>query len=252
MEEDFIEKLGTNIKDAERSIEGKCIPASDSFIVRLDGVSFKNYTSSLQKPFDQRFTQAMRKTTESLMKKFQPAIAFVQSDEISLLFNPIIQKDTRQLVGHLYRGRVFKLISILAGATSSFFMTNFFIEEPAFFDARLVLFDSLSDVFIWRAYDLRRNAVNAVGQKLYGHERINNVPLRVLENQLLGEYGCLEEKFGPENLFGTLFKRKIIIREGYNPIKGIVEQAERIQFEGRSVDLLKPNGQSYFKNPFWD
>jgi hypothetical protein len=251
-QEDIIEKLGTAIKEKEKFIEGQSIRPTDSFIIRLDGVAFKNHTSVLQKPFDQRFTQAMKSTTEFLMKKFQPALGFVQSDEISLLFNPIIQKDSRSIIGHLYNGRIFKLISILSGAASSFFMASSLFREPSFFDARLVQFDPLHDVLIWRAYDLRRNSINSIGQKLYGHEKIKNVSLGALSDCLKSEYGNLEEKFGNDNLFGTLFKRKTLLKEGFNPIKNTNEIAERVVFEGRSIDLLNSNCQNHLKNPFWE
>lgn len=247
---DDIDLLASKIKAAESDLE-PIIPASKPFIIRLDGVSFKKYTQDLKKPFDQKFTLAMKSTGESLMKAFQPTLAFVQSDEISLLFNPVFNKETSLFNGHLYNGRIFKLISVIAGAASVYFMKSSFLNKSAYFDARVVTFDSLDKVLLWRGHDLRRNAINSIGQAHYGHEKINNVSLKDLEKSITKELGKLEDKYGHDNLFGTLFKRNLIMKSGYDPIKKLNVQAQRTVIEGRSIDLLNPQNQHYLQNSFW-
>ena len=86
-------------------------------IARLDGRSFTRLTKeehSFEVPFDERFRDLMVETAEHLMTSagFRFSYGYTESDEISLLFSPGEDKYNRKLR---------KLVSILAGETSSKF-----------------------------------------------------------------------------------------------------------------------------------
>ena len=252
---DDLDALAESIKAAERAMEPQ-LSSQEPFIARLDGVSFKKYTQELQKPFDQRFTRAMQETAQALYRQFQPTVAFVQSDEISLLFHPMISKNgTPQLASHLYSGRAFKLVSVLAGAASLFFSQTAAaqgLKGNAYFDGRVLCHPRPDLVLKWRAVDLRRNAINSIGQALYGHERIENLPLKDLESDLVRHFGPLEVTFGTANMFGTMFKKTEIMKEGFDPKRGVKVLAKRSIVEGRSIDLVRSDLHALLSCHLWD
>ncbi|PJF19374.1 hypothetical protein PSACC_00785 [Paramicrosporidium saccamoebae] len=98
------------------------LPANQPYIVRLDGVAFRNYTAGLLKPFDARLTHAMLLTTRDLLAKCSARTAFCQSDEISLVFAG--EPMTKNIV---YAGRVQKIVSVMAGWAAARF--NLHISE---------------------------------------------------------------------------------------------------------------------------
>lgn len=92
------------------------LPANQPYVVRLDGVAFRNYTDGMVKPFDARFTRAMLLTTRDLMERCAARTAYCQSDEVSLLFAP--EASPQQI---LYGGRVQKIASVLAALAAARF-----------------------------------------------------------------------------------------------------------------------------------
>lgn len=85
------------------------LPANQPYIVRLDGVAFRNFTSGIIKPFDARLTRAMILTTRDLLVHCAARTAYCQSDEISLVFAG--EPTTQSIV---YAGRVQKIVSVMA------------------------------------------------------------------------------------------------------------------------------------------
>lgn len=92
------------------------LPANQPYIVRLDGVAFRNYTVGMQKPFDSRLTRAILLTTRDLLERCSARMAFCQSDEISLLFPP--ESTPLQII---YAGRVQKIVSVMASLAAARF-----------------------------------------------------------------------------------------------------------------------------------
>lgn len=123
--------LGNRMKYYETESEKKSkIRPYESYIVRLDGKNFSTKTSNLIKPFDDIFNEAMLLTSKDVLEEFHAATVFVQSDEISLVFKSICTKEEHKNEKnksiHLFGGRVSKIISIIAGFTSTRFTINFY------------------------------------------------------------------------------------------------------------------------------
>ncbi len=91
------------------------------YIVRLDGRKFKKLTSKFEKPYDEKFASIMLNTAMDLYKHFNPVIAHVQNDEISLVFS-------NNNNNFLFRGKYDKLISIIPSYASSCFTQNMIKE----------------------------------------------------------------------------------------------------------------------------
>lgn len=118
------------MKYFERESENtKYVKPYQSFLVRLDGKNFSSKTTNLVKPFDKVFTEAMLYTARDLLEEYHGSTVFVQSDEITILFRPLMTKEEYKNglnnSTHLFGGRVQKLLSILAGFTSTRFTINF-------------------------------------------------------------------------------------------------------------------------------
>jgi tRNA(His) 5'-end guanylyltransferase len=106
--------LGDRMKAYESDWDRRLMPLCPA-IVRLDGRSFHNFTKGLNRPYHKPLSELMVATTKHLIETWNCCIAYVQSDEITLVF---LADYKNQLP---FGGRIQKLISILAADTSTFF-----------------------------------------------------------------------------------------------------------------------------------
>jgi tRNA(His) guanylyltransferase len=122
-------------------------------VLRMDGRGFTRFTERhFAKPFDPVFADHMVATAQVLLTELGARYAYVESDEISLLFDPRFT---------LFGRGVEKLVSISAGLASAAFTQA--AGEAAHFDSRLWLGTSVADVagyFSWRQSDAARCALN--------------------------------------------------------------------------------------------
>ena len=235
--------LGNHIKSLEDNYNFK-IPSDKPFVVRLDGHRFSKFTKNLKKPMDKNFVKCMVETAKDLTKEFLPVTAFVESDEITLVF-PSVTTDVGER-NHIYGGRVLKICSLTAGYASTRF--NYHIESceknlkknlvecsddgsentklcpsdddddkmetgKAYFDARIFSCNSDEDAMnavYWRFRDdAFRNGVNGLAQSVFSHYCLHKKSLtRVIV--MLKEHGILLENQDSHLLYGTFVKRKIV------------------------------------------
>ena len=138
-----------------------CIPPETSFFVRLDGWRFRKLSETMkaEKPFDEKFAKCLVSSGKILFKKgFSPALIYVASDELNILFTG----------ADPFRGRIEKTNSILASLISSACSLNlrkfFNKEEVVAFDSRIVIVSNVEkiiDYLSWRQMDTWRNHNNA-------------------------------------------------------------------------------------------
>ena len=164
-------------------------------VARLDGRSFTRLTKEACKfeaPFDERFRDLMVQTAESLMTcGFRVIYAYVQSDEISLLFDRDEQHFGRKLR---------KYNSTLAGEASARF--SLMLGRVATFDCRISQLPNVKlvvDYFRWRNEDAARNALNAYCYWKYRELGLN-------------------EKAATDKIFGLSFSQKneLLFEHGIN------------------------------------
>lgn len=199
--------LGERMKKYEEdSLSVIKIEPYRSFVIRLDGRSFSNYTSGLRKPFDSLFSKAMVLTTADLIQEFTVTTGYTHSDEITLIFSALCtnQEEYNKLPHkptHIFDGRVIKLLTNLSGYCSARFNYHMFKliqsdesakkeykstfvdkvnEMKACFDARLVLFpeDKQFEVVnhqIWRSvFDCERNAVSTYARSHFTQKQLQS------------------------------------------------------------------------------
>lgn len=133
------------------------LPDEKWIVARLDGRGFTRLTKRallLEKPFDPRFHDAMKRALSHVCDcGFAVRLAFSQSDEISLLFEPTERG---------FDGKTRKWLSVLAGETSAAF--SLALGQLGAFDCRLLALsdDEIAvDYFRWRQSDASRNALSA-------------------------------------------------------------------------------------------
>lgn len=204
--EDKNMKLGDRMKRYEKNNDPR-IESDKYFCIRLDGRSFSKFTRGFQKPYDSNFSKAMVKTTYEAMCEFGAVSGYTQSDEITLIFTPIISKGTNQTT-IIFDGRINKILTLMSSFVSvrfNFYLNKFINENneldkykpdtlskiqnsSAIFDARVLIFDEnnkkeILNHIIWRStFDCYRNSVSTYGYHLIGHNQIKNLnSLQIIE-----------------------------------------------------------------------
>ena len=148
------------------------VPPDTPFFVRLDGRRFYAISKKVgaEKPFDEKFAKCLVVSARALFKSnFNPALVYVASDEINVLF----------LYAAPFRRRIEKTNSILAGVVSSAFSLSVvkFFKSPLItaFDSRIIVSsqEKITDYLTWRQRDAWRNHNNAYAYWLFrrnGHK----------------------------------------------------------------------------------
>jgi tRNA(His) guanylyltransferase len=232
--------LTSTIKSLESQYEPVLNP-NLPFIIRLDGVSFRKYTASMQKPFDPQFTKAMISTAFGLIERTFARTAFVQSDEITLAFSG--DPENKQLL--MYDGRIQKITSIIAAHASLLF--NSFMKgnesaAAAVFDARTFSCPdekTAMQAIYWRhAFDCRRNAINTIAHyKLSGRDLKNVGQSAIIK--LLDAQNISLNSFDPTNIYGTFVKRINVNHMGFNPKTNEHVLTTRSRIQGRVFDWIE-------------
>jgi tRNA(His) 5'-end guanylyltransferase len=227
-------RLGNKLTALEHRVQD--VPSDCYYSIRLDGKNFHSViprlvTLGLLKPgYSIEFDNMMQSLAEYLIVKCNAVHVYVQSDELTLLISPMVDRKTGQFVPHIYNGRRDKLVSIVSGFATQFL--NRYISQlladawldPNFLspkypdiimDARIGIYKSYRDAFeliLWRAYDCSMNAIstalylNQLGESLENMSNThrvhllkqNNILSRMTEHQ---KYGTLlyREKTKPTN-----------------------------------------------------
>lgn len=167
--------LSDRMKEYERSFD-HYLPPRLPVLARLDGMAFHTLTRKAQRPFDEAFISLMVRTARHLCEMTPTVeLAFVQSDEISLLFYYYKKLESQPWFGN----RASKIISFLSGQASAYFNTKVWddqwLENPATFDCRLWVMPEIdvSNYFIWRWKDWVRNSVQMAARSVYSHKELN-------------------------------------------------------------------------------
>ncbi len=216
------DELDTKMRRFETAAD-YCVLPGIFMVARLDGRSFTRLTKErcqFDVPYDTRFRDMMITTAQSLMTcGFQVRYAYLQSDEISLLFD--------------YEERIFgrklrKYNSTLAGEASARFSLE--LGQVATFDCRISQLPSVDlvvDYFRWRSEDAARNALNSWCYWTLRKEGVSvndtNEQLKGLsvgqKNELLFQRGINYNDLPDWHKRGVGLKWKSVPREGFDPIK---------------------------------
>lgn len=200
-----MDELGTRMKGYEAAATGARLDPALPICARIDGRSFSTFTRGCKKPFDMRVSGAMRATAAYLVDQTHAKIGYVQSDEISLIWQNV---DGGSVI---FDGKVYKMTSVLASMAAVRFYTAFGggSRLPAF-DCRVWQLPSQTEAantILWRALDARKNAVSAACRSKYSAKKMHGKG-RAAQVQMLAEAGVDFETAYPEaDRHGVFFRR---------------------------------------------
>lgn len=167
------------------------LPIRMPVIMRIDGKAFHSYVKGespvgkkVEKPFDKGLFDCMNDTAIELCKEVQGCrLAYVQSDEISLLLTNYQSVDTQSW----FDNNLQKMISISAAVASVTFTQNswkiwgidysnedpYYLTKEAYFDSRAFVLpkEDVVNYFLWRQQDATRNSVQMLARSLYSHKQ---------------------------------------------------------------------------------
>jgi tRNA(His) guanylyltransferase len=181
------DQLGDRMKHNYEEAFKTHLPLRLPTIIRLDGRAFHTFTKKIgaRKPFDDVFIAAMSSIAQELYREVATTqMAYVQSDEISLLLHPY-----KKLVSQPWFGNeIQKIVSVSASIASSV-MTKLY-NELCSFDARaFVLPESeVCNYFIWRQKDAMRNAVLGIAQRFFSHRDLQGKSVLDIQDMMEKQY----------------------------------------------------------------
>ena len=192
--------LGNRMKNYEAVTKTKLVRRTPT-VIRLDGKAFHTWTKQLRGydislqdgPYSYLMHEAMAKTAHYLVEHIQNArLAYVQSDEISILMNDWGKLTTDAW----FDNTVQKIVSVAASmATAKFNLLatdqGNFSPTMAFFDARVwnLPVDEVANYFVWRQQDATRNSINMLGQFHFSHKDLQGKNVSEVQEMLFSQYG---------------------------------------------------------------
>lgn len=167
--------LGDRIKGYEAESE-VLLDSEQAIIARVDGRGFSKLTAKLDKP-DYRFNQCMMQVASFMVEQTHCALAYTQSDEITLVFEPK-SPDT----GLFFGGRVQKLTSVLGSMATVAFGKAFNQTFPEMshtfpmFDCRVFHVPDIGEAanaVLWRVQDASKNAISMVARSNFSTSELH-------------------------------------------------------------------------------
>lgn len=143
------------------------VPLETPFFVRLDGWRFRALADAIsaEKPFDEKFAKCLVYSAKVLFEKgFNPAMVYVVSDELNILFDGKAP----------FNGRIEKIDSVIPSLISAAFsiqLQEFFNKKAvAAFDSRVIVTpndEKILEYLTWRQTNAWRNHNNAYAYWLF-------------------------------------------------------------------------------------
>lgn len=178
-------------------------------LARLDGKAFHTFTKGLRRPYDERLSSLMVRTTKFLVQETNARCGYTQSDEITLVW---LAEEWESDI--FFAGKLQKMNSILASMTTAFFNRVLAEHLPEKAD-QMPLFDcrvfqvptdfEATNCFIWREQDATRNSVQMAARAHYSHNECENKDGSQLQEMLF-------QKGVNWNDYPRFFKRGTYVR----------------------------------------
>lgn len=204
-----------SLSNTQKYYEKHCVsdplPKHLPILCRIDGRTFSKLTKGLDRPFDARFSEVMKETTQHLVQASNATVGYTQSDEISLAW--LVDKDAEMWFG----GKNQKLTSTLAAIASVAFYhllpkhgLEHLREKLPSFDARVWFVPSLEEAqnyFRWRELDATKNSATMLAREYFSDSEIFKVATASKKEMLLDK-GVNWNTFPEHFKKGTYFSLK--------------------------------------------
>lgn len=208
-------RMKSYYEDRQRDYLLRRIPV----IMRLDGKAFHTYTKGLNRQ-SESFSDVMNLTAIKLCEEIQGAkIAYVQSDEITILITDYEQLETEAWFDY-DKSKMESVSASIAGVTFSLesyriwkeannkddddkndiqkiieqvsvFQNKAEFQRPAYFDSRARNFpkEEVCNNFIWRQQDAVRNSIQSLAQTHFSHKELHGKNCSQLQDMCFKEKG---------------------------------------------------------------
>lgn len=160
-------------------------------IIRCDGKAFHTYTRGLSKN-DQGIIDAMDNAARVLCEQITGArLAYIQSDEISVLVNPWADRDSMPWFDNCLQKFVSVTASICAAEVTAASHAIFGKTKVAYFDSRAFVlpYEEVTNYFIWRQQDAVRNSIQVLGQMHFSSKQLHKKSCDEIQEMLFQEKG---------------------------------------------------------------
>ena len=198
-----MDQLGDRMKKYEAVTDVR-LDTSMPICARIDGRSFSAFTRGCKKPFDDRVSGAMRAAAAYLVEHTHAKIGYVQSDEITLIWQA---PETGSII---FDGRVLKLASVCASLASVKFYDFFGGSKLPAFDCRvwsLPSRDEAANVLVWRSLDARKNAVSSACRAHFSAKQMHRKNQAEMKAMLASIGIDFDAHYPAEDRHGVFFRR---------------------------------------------
>jgi tRNA(His) 5'-end guanylyltransferase len=160
-------------------------------ILRIDGKAFHSYTRGLSKK-STGIAEAMDHAATVLCKQISGArLAYIQSDEISVLVNPWVERESQAWFDNCLQKIVSVTASICAAEVTARSVEIFGKVKPAYFDSRAFIlpFEEVNSYFVWRQQDATRNSIQVLGQMHFSAKELHKKSCNDIQEMLFTQRG---------------------------------------------------------------
>jgi tRNA(His) guanylyltransferase len=209
--------LGFRMKEYEAPSTTRRAFKGQPLIVRLDGKGFHQWVKGLQRPYDQGLSDLMLKVTEALVERFQPRVAYTQSDEITLAWHI----EPHETADFPFNGRFQKLESLTAAYATAVFNSLVPTYLPskvgnlATFDSRAFVVPNLREAYhclLWRQQDAVKNAISMAAHTYFSHKSLQGAHGPDMQERLFQEKGINFNDYPAFFKRGTFVKRHKVLK----------------------------------------
>ncbi|TVY08633.1 tRNA(His) guanylyltransferase Thg1 family protein [Paenibacillus cremeus] len=183
--------FGNRMKEYENAFR-HTLPRRLPVILRIDGCHFHSFTRGLDKPFDERLTQAFWETCKYLAENLMGCkLVYHQSDEISILLTNYDKLTTQSW----FNNNIQKMVSVSASIATAKFNEEirkvYPDKELATFDSRawVLPHDEVTNYFLWRQQDATKNSISMVSQAHFSQEVLQGLNGKQLQDKLFLDKG---------------------------------------------------------------
>lgn len=248
-------KLGDRMK-ALQSLRDYKLDKKEYVLCHIDGRAFsKLIKHNFELPFDDKFIDFMNQTAIYLCKSIQGCkLAYVQSDEISLLLTDFSKEET----GNFFQYRLCKLQSVIASLATGEFNRLWYCDQiinnpsdavdiissrkPVQFDCKAWNVYEYNDAFAWfkfRQNDCIRNSKQQAAQTYVKPKKeLVNLSSDQQIELLKNEYGIDWNEYSNGKKYGRLIRRCIYEAEGENPIIHEKEMSIRYKWVAEDAPIF--------------
>ena len=197
--------IGTRMKRYESSFR-PTMPPKSIVVVRVDGRAFHTFTRGLEKPFDNRFREAMLQTAQALCKAMPNAkLAYTQSDEISILLWDNDSVETQPW----FDNDLSKLVSLSASLATVHFnrvIPADWASKLPHFDARAFILPNPEEAvnyLLWRQQDATRNSIQMAARSLFSQKEVQGKNVSELMDMMFLQKGVNWDSYPTMNKRGA-------------------------------------------------